>query len=194
MKPEEFLSAANPLPVMLWMNQGQLVINDEAKRYFGQRTNTPSQEEWVNRIHSQDVAFVLWNWNRCLDSHLNHCVEYRVRRGDGKWRWVRSVGVPKKGFFVGSMLDINDEKLVEQTYLRQAGTLPMPIYDALKGMLSGLEKETDEDEDFVVAWQTSDSLSDVCCRIRLSPMEVMAKADHFVRNGVRLKSFSYNNN
>ncbi|MBS1145035.1 MAG: hypothetical protein H6R14_2441 [Proteobacteria bacterium] len=76
---------------------------------------------WVEGVHAEDVA-------RCLaiyDAHFNErrafSMDYRLRRHDGEFRWIRDNGTPRydsEGRFIGYIghcLDITDRVEAEQS-------------------------------------------------------------------------------
>ncbi|MGP8247101.1 MAG: response regulator [Bryobacteraceae bacterium] len=82
-------------------------------------------EEWLSRIHPDDVAMV----QQAERNHLEritpyYSVEYRLRAKDGSYRWVLARGQAqwdaegRPTRFVGSHTDITDRKLSEQALKR----------------------------------------------------------------------------
>lgn len=77
-------------------------------------------EGWTKGVHPEDLIY-------CYESYVGHfdrrepfCIEYRLRRHDGKYRWVMDYGRPRynaQGVFegyIGSCFDITDRKRNEE--------------------------------------------------------------------------------
>ena len=85
---------------------------------------TPNQG-WRKLIHPDDLAAYENTINLALESKQSFDVEYRVRRHDGQYRWLREQGqiVPEKGTqhppMVGFITDVTEHRTLEQQ-LRQA--------------------------------------------------------------------------
>jgi len=80
---------------------------------------------WRKLIHPEDLPFYESRMDACLKSQEPFDVEYRVRRRDGQYRWLREHGrtVAEKDGGVarmfGFMTDVTEQRLLEQQ-LRQA--------------------------------------------------------------------------
>ena len=79
---------------------------------------------WTNLIHPEDVEGILQKWRAALASGEPFEAETRVRRADGKYRWMLHRKVPVRDSYgnilkwYGSSLDIEDRKRAEQDLRR----------------------------------------------------------------------------
>ena len=116
---EEFRQIAEGLPQLVW-------VTDPSGRatYFNQRwyeyTGTPVDEnlddKWLNRIHPDDRATTITEWNEALKLNKSYRVEYRIRNHEGAYRWFLGRGTPllseegKVEKWFGTCTDIHDQK------------------------------------------------------------------------------------
>ncbi|MBC6982807.1 PAS domain-containing sensor histidine kinase [Caulobacter sp. 17J80-11] len=117
-----FGEVADAAPALIWLS-----APDGSVAWFNRRwlefTGRPLEQElghgWAESIHPDD-------YERCFDSYTSATREqasfrheYRLRRHDGEWRWVRDFGEPRydaEGRYVGhagAAMDITDQKLAE---------------------------------------------------------------------------------
>lgn len=93
---------------------------------IGNEPVTWTREQWLEVIHPDDVAMNLASLQTHLDGHTRTVdMKYRVRHRDGSYRWVWSLGAAqrdetgKPARIVGALIDITQEKLVEEREQRQ---------------------------------------------------------------------------
>jgi PAS domain S-box-containing protein len=75
---------------------------------------------WLEYVHPDDKEHAMADWMRCVESGANYEAEYRIRAGDGAYRWFRARAVPirdegKIAKWYGTCSDIHDSKLLEQS-------------------------------------------------------------------------------
>ncbi len=129
-----FRSMADSSPVMVWMAgpDAQLGFFNRPRLEFTGRT--PEQEAgygWAEGVHADDRE-------RCMEVYLTSfrtrspfCMDYRLRRADGEYRWVMDSGVPLLtpdgafAGFIGSCVDVHDRRMEEERerFLLNAGTV-----------------------------------------------------------------------
>ncbi|UOQ76267.1 PAS domain-containing protein [Hymenobacter sp. 5516J-16] len=51
--------------------------------------------EWAAQVHPDDVARTAAQWQQALAARQAYQIEFRFRRFDGQYRWVRSMGYPQ---------------------------------------------------------------------------------------------------
>ncbi len=123
-----FREMADSVPTMVWMTDEQHVptyINKEWLHFTG-KDIIGNPDGWASLVHIDDLEKVL---QESKDAYLNHqhvTLYYRMRRCDGNYRWVYDVSVPRflnNGNFIGyigSVLDIEDEKQKQEELLYQS--------------------------------------------------------------------------
>ena len=76
---------------------------------------------WLEYVHPDDKPATLEHWMQCVKSGAAYESEYRLRRGDGEYRWFRARAVPLRDAegkilkWYGTCSDIHDSKLLEQS-------------------------------------------------------------------------------
>jgi PAS domain S-box-containing protein len=125
---ERFRIMADGAPIMIWMSDMQEQECCHGCNYFNQGwyafTGLPLQRvqscEWHTLIHPDDKARCLDAYRDAFQSLQPFSLEYRLRRHDGEYRWVRDSGVPRFGAeriflgFIGTCLDVTDHKLFDE--------------------------------------------------------------------------------
>ncbi len=75
---------------------------------------------WLRVLHPDDAASRLEAWKRSLRTGEVYDAEYRLRRADGSYRWMRSRALPRRNAdgqivrWYGTSEDIEDRKVAEQ--------------------------------------------------------------------------------
>ena len=116
---QRFRNVADSAPVLIWMcNMGNFrsFFNKGWLDFTGRTIEQESDNGWTAGIHPEDLE-------RCLKVHLhsftNQCgfyIEYRLRRYDGKYRWISENGalrIKSEGViegFIGACTDIQLQK------------------------------------------------------------------------------------
>ncbi len=115
----------------------RIYLSPRWKRIVGDPDDTvgDSPQEWLGRVHDEDIDGLREAIGAHLDGHAPHLeVEHRMRHRDGTYRWVlsRGVAIPnangKASRMAGSMTDITDRKAAEGRLLHNS------LHDALTGL------------------------------------------------------------
>ncbi|EHM02035.1 PAS domain S-box protein [Acetobacteraceae bacterium AT-5844] len=86
-------------------------------------------ESWHRSVHPDDQARIDAVWTNCMQRGQPLDIEFRVRRPEGGWRWLRSRGAPvtaghrDSAEWVGVLEDITARKDVEEALKRSYETL-----------------------------------------------------------------------
>jgi PAS domain S-box-containing protein len=147
---ERFRLVANTAPVMIWMSGPDKLCN-----YFNQPwlqfTGRPFQAElgngWMEGVHSEDLQRCLQIYSQAFDERQSFAMEYRLRRGDGEYRWIFDIGVPRLNSdgsfagYIGSCLDITDRKLAQEAL----GTIGRRLIEAHEEERTWIARELHDD-------------------------------------------------
>ncbi|HEX9938975.1 MAG TPA: PAS domain S-box protein, partial [Longimicrobium sp.] len=120
---QRFRQLADTAPVMVWMadpeNRGTY-FNRPWLDFTGRALEEELGAGWIETIHPDDLHRAV---SFCADHVRRRApfrMEFRMRRGDGEYRWVLDHGTPRfadSGEFlgyVGSCVDITDRKRAEE--------------------------------------------------------------------------------
>jgi len=121
---ERFRLVANTAPVMIWMAGTDRLctyVNQPWLEFTGRPLEAELGNGWVENVHPEDLSSCMHTYTEAFDRRESFQMEYRVRRHDGKYRWVSDIGVPRFNpdhFFagyIGSATDVTERKLAEES-------------------------------------------------------------------------------
>jgi PAS domain S-box-containing protein len=159
---KRFRVMADTTPSLVWMcnRDGQVIyLNDRLIKFAGQDPKAGLGDIWTTNIHPDDLQNVLAGNSLALSQQKTFSREYRLRRRDGVYRWMLDVAAPRINEdgsfagFIGSAIDISDQKLANETL------------EAISGKLI----EAQEEERTRIARELHD---DICQRMALLSMEL----------------------
>jgi PAS domain S-box-containing protein len=119
---ERFRSIADSSPVLMWLNDahGATFVNRAYLDFLGVASPAEVREmDWAQFVHPDDRAEYVAAYLDCVEKRCHFEAEFRFRRHDGEYRWMRSLAVPRltaHGEFlgyVGSSVDITEQKRAE---------------------------------------------------------------------------------
>lgn len=126
-----FHDMADSSPAMVWMTDENGCItyqNSACLRFIG-NVEVRNSEDWGALIHEHDHQKVFFEFQKHFNNRQPLTLNYRLRRQDGHYRWVHDVMVPRflhgDQFigYIGSMVDLEEEKQKEEQLLYQATIL-----------------------------------------------------------------------
>jgi PAS domain S-box-containing protein len=120
---QRFATLAEGSPVLLWVNgpQGNEFVNRAYREFVG----ADSDEEvggydWSRFVHPEDRDDYLNAYKRAFAAQAQFTAEFRFRRADGEYRWMRSEATPRFGDdgelvgYVGASVDITERRNAEE--------------------------------------------------------------------------------
>jgi PAS domain S-box-containing protein len=125
----------------------------------GQDVEEYAGEGWLNAVHIEDQERVRASWKQAVVSGTPWEDEFRVLKGDGRYRWVLAKGVPLKDDagsvyeWVGTQSDIHERRQAEEALWRAAN------YDSLTGVPNRALFQNRLEQALATARQTGDSVS-----------------------------------
>ena len=164
---ERFRVMADSTPSLVWMcdPHGKVTyLNERRIAFTGPDQKAGYGDNWITYIHPDDVQNVLDALFKALKDRRPFSKEYRLHRIDGVYRWMFDVASPRVngdgsfGGFIGSAIDVTDQKLAQQALENVSGQL-----------IEAQEKERSR-----IARDLHD---DICQRLALLSMEI-EQADH----------------
>ncbi|MGC2403372.1 MAG: PAS domain-containing sensor histidine kinase [Acidobacteriaceae bacterium] len=159
---KRFRLMADTTPALVWMcdEKGEVTYLNERRIHFtGRDPATGLGDVWTAFIHPEDVQGVLKANALALNRREGFSKEYRLRRQDGVYRWMLDIAAPRihsdGSFtgFIGSAVDISDQKLAQEALQNIGGKLI----------------EAQEEERVRIARELHD---DICQRLALLSMEL----------------------
>ncbi|NMH27376.1 PAS domain-containing sensor histidine kinase [Flavobacterium silvaticum] len=114
---DHFRIIADTAPVLIWLSDADgtcVYLNKEWLTFTGKTLEEQLQNGWQESIHPDDILLVTETFLSVFEKRQVFEMEFRLRRHDGIYRYVKSKGVPhygKEGQFKGysgSCMDIQD--------------------------------------------------------------------------------------
>ena len=129
---KRFRVMADATPSLIWMcdAQGKITyLNEQRHAFTGPDPNAGYGDTWIAFIHPDDVKGVLDALWQALKDQRPFSKEYRLRRSDGAYRWMFDVASPRVNGdgsfagFIGSAIDVTDQKIAQQALEQVSGQL-----------------------------------------------------------------------
>jgi PAS domain S-box-containing protein len=127
-----FRVMANTTPSLIWMcdEKGKATfMNDRRVEFTGPTENSGYGETWSAAVHPDDREVVSEALTTALKNRNSFSREYRLRRRDGVYRWMFDVASPRVNGdgsfagFVGSAVDVTDQKMAREALEKLSGQL-----------------------------------------------------------------------
>src|SRR5688572_10291729 len=118
-----FREMADNAPVMIWVagpDNQRTFFNKTWLAYTGRTLRQEIGNGWMENINKVDLQRFMEVYNRAFNIQEPFRVEYRLRRYDGEYRWILSVGKPTyspEGVFTGFLgpcTEIHDQRLINE--------------------------------------------------------------------------------
>jgi PAS domain S-box-containing protein len=133
-----FRSLADHAPIMIWETDEEgrtKYFNRASLEYTGSRMAEKTGGGWVRNILPEDRDSILVPYQEAIRERRAFTAEFRYRRADGAFRWVRASGTPRfapDGTFVGligTTIDIDDWRSAEAELRRLNAELERRLAD-----------------------------------------------------------------
>jgi PAS domain S-box-containing protein len=129
---ERFRVMADTTPSLIWMcdqNGNITYLNNRRVEFTGPNPVANYRDAWKTYVHPNDLGNVMNGFSAGLKEHKSFSTEYRLRRQDGVYRWMFDVASPRLNGdgsfagFIGSAIDITDQKLAQEALENVSGRL-----------------------------------------------------------------------
>jgi two-component system, LuxR family, sensor kinase FixL len=120
-----FRGMADAAPVMIWMSDPDKLCTFFNKGWLDFTGRSLEQElgnGWAEGVHPEDSDGCFEVYAKGFDARQPFTMEYRLRRGDGQYRWVLDNGVPRTASdgtflgYIGSCVDITERKQAQDRF------------------------------------------------------------------------------
>ncbi len=117
-----FRTMADNAPALLWVTDATGSCTYLSKQWYeftGLAPRDGVDIDVFNNVHPDDVGQATEVLRAAHASHAPFSIDYRLRRGDGEYRWAVNSGLPRlddhQRFlgFVGAVIDVHDRKMGE---------------------------------------------------------------------------------
>ena len=113
-----FRLLADDAPIMIWMEDekmNNIYCNKGWLEYTGSSLENNLGNGWLQFVHPEDKAAVGEEFRKKFEARENYSAIYRLKSGNGDYRWIRDRGVPryegnKFVGYIGGCLDIHEQK------------------------------------------------------------------------------------
>jgi PAS domain S-box-containing protein len=125
---KRFKAVADTAPAMIWTSGPDKVFdffNSGWLEFTGKKNNDETGNGWMNGIHPEDIERYLDIYNTSFEARKKFSMEYRLKRHDGKYRWISDEGAPRyssEGEFlgyIGAALDVQERKMAREELERK---------------------------------------------------------------------------
>jgi PAS domain S-box-containing protein len=127
-----FRDVADSAPVMIWISDPEnriTYVNQPWVSWTGIDLGKIENAGWVDLLHPDDVEKAKRKFDRHFAARMPVVITYRLKQYNGNYKWVQETGIPRfleDGSFIGyigSVVDIHDQKLKEEQLRHQAEIL-----------------------------------------------------------------------
>ena len=145
---QQFTNLADALPQLVWSTDA-VGMSDYFNEPWCNYTGQPAEESfgagWLEFIHPDDRERAGEVWAAAVESQSVYDVEYRIRDGEGDYRWFVARGTPlfdvsgELTRWIGTCTDIDDQKSVEEELTLLSSELShriKNIFAVISGLIS----------------------------------------------------------
>ena len=142
----QFRLLVETIPALVWRGtpEGELdYLNQRAVEYLGHTAESLAGGRWMELVHPDHRDATVRRWLQSAATGSSYDDIYQLRRADGQYRWIQSVGEPFRDpegritHWYGLVIDIEDHKRAEEA-LREGERESRLIVDRIPGLVAAL--------------------------------------------------------
>jgi PAS domain S-box-containing protein len=141
-----FSLLANTAPVLIWVSGPDKLctfFNQPWLDFTGRTLEQELGNGWTEGVHPEDLAAAMKTYNESFDARLSFTMDYRLRRHNGRYRWITDHGVPRydtrRNFlgYIGSCADVTERRQAEAEVQQRRAELAHMARVSTLGALAG---------------------------------------------------------
>ena len=118
----QYQTLVETIPALVWCGtpEGELdYLNQRAVEYLGHTAESLADGRWLELVHPDQRDATVRRWLHSATTGSSYDDVYQLRRADGQYRWIQSVGEPfhdtagRIAYWYGQIIDIDDRKRAE---------------------------------------------------------------------------------
>ena len=116
------LTLLDDFPALIWRTNTEAkcdYFNRSWLEFTGRRLEQEKGDGWAEGVHPDDLRGCIEHFRKAFQARQPFVMEYRLRRADGKYRWILDCGRPLNdpagqfAGYIGSCLDISTVKKLQ---------------------------------------------------------------------------------
>ncbi|MDM7921131.1 MAG: PAS domain S-box protein [Pyrinomonadaceae bacterium] len=140
---KRFRNVSDSAPVMIWVadtNNNGTWFNRPWLEFTGRPLEAEIGTGWLESIHPDDIEFVGTTCMSAFNERKPFTMEFRMRRADGEYRWLKDSGVPRFSAdgeflgYIGSCVDIHELKTAMESLRASEARLTLATTIGMFGM------------------------------------------------------------
>ncbi|HEX8568276.1 MAG TPA: PAS domain-containing protein [Pyrinomonadaceae bacterium] len=132
----QFRLLVETIPTLVWCGttEGELAyLNQRAVEYLGKTAQSLTGGGWLELVHPDQRDATIQRWLHSATTGMSYEDIYQIRRTDGQYRWIQSVGEPFRdsdgqiACWYGLISDIDEQKRADEALAASERNLKLII-------------------------------------------------------------------
>lgn len=127
-----FRQLADSVPQLVWVMRPDgyhEFCNRRWTEYYGRMPGRDFSNEWIELLHPDDRERTIARWQESAATGIPYEIEYRLRAGDGSFRWFLAQAMPVRDAageivrWFGTCTDVHDQRTSQEVLVETASAL-----------------------------------------------------------------------